>query len=124
VARALLMKLGKSKQAKDHMLRITEYSQAGNEVRLRLDGTLDAVSWRDLEAICSRHRCTGNGLIILDLGGVVFMTGDVAKKLTAARGDGLRMIKRSPFIETLLNTTMSSDTAFKTDESKRGEGDG
>ena len=87
------------------MLRITETSQDGTEVTLRLDGNLDAVSWQDVEAVCLRHRCTATRSIILDLAGVVFMTGDVAKDLAAARGDGLMMINCSPFIETLLNTT-------------------
>jgi len=86
------------------MLRITENFENGKTVRLRLDGTVSTVSLPNLEEVCSRHRGAGAKVILLDLGGVVFMNDDVARKFVALRTDRLRIINCSPFIETLLKT--------------------
>jgi anti-anti-sigma regulatory factor len=83
------------------VLRISENLDNGQILKLRLDGTLDDVSWPELEEILSRHR---NRLILMDLAGVPFMTNDVAKKLSALRGNRTRIINCSPFIEMLLKT--------------------
>ena len=86
------------------MLRISENLDNGQILKLRLDGTLNAVSWPELDEILSRHRNNNDRPILLDLAGVPFMTNDVAKKLLALRRDGLRIINCSPFIEMLLKT--------------------
>jgi anti-anti-sigma regulatory factor len=86
------------------MLRITEYLESGNTLRLRLDGTVSAVSLPDLEEICSRHQENGAEEIVLDFAGVVFMNDDAARKFVELRSDRLRIINCSPFIETLLET--------------------
>lgn len=86
------------------MLRISENLDNGQTLKLRLDGTLDAVSWPELEEILSRHGANYDRSILMDLAGVPFMTNDVAQKLSALRRDGLKIINCSPFIEMLLKT--------------------
>jgi anti-anti-sigma regulatory factor len=88
----------------DQVLRISKNLDNGQILKLRLDGRLDAASWPELEEILSRHRDSNDRLILMDLAGVPFMTNDVAKKLSALRGNGLRIINCSPFIEMLLKT--------------------
>jgi anti-anti-sigma regulatory factor len=87
------------------MLRITENFENGTTIRLRLDGTISPASVEELEKTCSRYQ---NGsedkVILLDMSGVVFMTNDTASKMVRLRGERLRIINCSPFIETLLNT--------------------
>jgi hypothetical protein len=85
-----------------HMLRITETSEDGKTTRLRMDGTVDADSFSDLLAVCSRRNDIGENLIVLDLSGVDFMTEEAARKLTVLRSERLRIINCSPFVETLL----------------------
>ncbi len=85
------------------MLRITEIENR-KTVRLRLDGTVSAVSFSEIEKLCSRHQEAEVKLILLDLGGVVFMNDEVARKFVALRHGRLRIINCSPFIETLLKT--------------------
>jgi anti-anti-sigma regulatory factor len=90
------------------MLRITENTENGKTVRLRLDGTVTSTSYEELEAICIRHRETSAKIILVDMAGVVFMNNEVASKLAGLRGEQLRIINCSPFIETLLNTVEPS----------------
>lgn len=85
------------------MLRITEYREDSNTLRLRLDGTISQSSLAELENACSRHRASRE-IIVLDMGGVVFMNSEVASRIVRLRSEGLRLINCSPFIETLLNT--------------------
>ncbi len=91
------------------MLRITENTENGKVVRLRLDGTVTAQSYAELEAACARHRETPSKIILVDMAGVVFMDNEVASELAKLRGEQMRIINCSPFIETLLNTVESSD---------------
>jgi anti-anti-sigma regulatory factor len=84
------------------MLKITEYRENNNTLRLRLDGTISQTSLADLENACSEHRASRE--IILDMGGVVFMNNEVASRIVRLRSEHLRIINCSPFIETLLNT--------------------
>jgi anti-anti-sigma regulatory factor len=86
------------------MLRITENLENGKTIRLRLDGTLNSLSLPELEEVCSRHQSGDGKVILLDFAGVVFMNSDSAKKLAELRGDRLKIINCSPFIETLLET--------------------
>jgi anti-anti-sigma regulatory factor len=86
------------------MLRITENTENGKTVRLRLDGTVTSTSYSELEAACSRHQESAGKIILLDMAGVVFMNNEVASKLAGLRSEQLRIINCSPFIETLLNT--------------------
>jgi hypothetical protein len=86
------------------MLRITENLENAKTVRLRLDGTLNALSLPELEEVCSRHRSDDGKVTLLDLAGVVFMNDESAKKLVELRSDRLKIINCSPFIETLLQT--------------------
>ena len=91
------------------MLRISESLENGNTVRLRLDGTVSAVSLPELEEICSRHQGTDARVILLDLAGVVFMNDEAAKKFVKLRSDRLRIVNGSPFIEALLQTVEKQD---------------
>jgi anti-anti-sigma regulatory factor len=90
------------------MLRITESTENGKAVRLRLDGTVTSTSYAELETICARHRQTPSKTILVDMAGVVFMDNEVASKLARLRSERLRIINCSPFIETLLNTVEPS----------------
>jgi anti-anti-sigma regulatory factor len=91
------------------MLRITENTENGKTVRLRLDGTVNSASYAELEAACSRHQESAGRIILVDMAGVVFMNNEVASKLAGLRSKQLRIINCSPFIETLLNTVERSD---------------
>ena len=82
------------------MLRITENSDA-DMIRLRLDGTVNSDGWREVEEICLRHRNKNGKPIVLDMGGIVFLHTEVAARLMEIRGERLRLINCSPFIESL-----------------------
>jgi anti-anti-sigma regulatory factor len=86
------------------MLRITENVENGKTVRLRLDGTLNGVSWPALEEVCSRHQSESGILILLDMAGLAFMDDQVAARVVELRCDRLRIVNCSPFIESLLKT--------------------
>ena len=86
------------------MLRITENSENGVTVRLRIDGTLTETGYPELESICARYLDSKGRVLLVDMAGVVFMQDEVAKKLANLRGERLRLINCSPFIETLLET--------------------
>jgi anti-anti-sigma regulatory factor len=86
------------------MLRITENPENGKTVRFRLDGTLTIASYSELETLCSQYQASDGKIILLDIVGVVFMNDEVARKLAELRGERLRIINCSPFIETLLKT--------------------
>jgi anti-anti-sigma regulatory factor len=86
------------------MLKITEHFENAKTVRLRLDGTLNALSLHEVEEICSRHQGENGKVTLLDLAGVVFMNNESAKRLVELRGDRLKIINCSPFIEMLLQT--------------------
>ena len=84
------------------MLRITENFQEGKSIGFRLDGTLNAASCAELEALCSRYQESEGKVVQLDMAGVVFMNEEVAKRLVELRSDRLSIINCSPFIEMLL----------------------
>ena len=84
------------------MLRITENFQAGKTIGFRLDGTLNAASCAELEALCSQYQESEGKMVQLDMAGVVFMNDEVAKRLVKLRSDRLSIINCSPFIEMLL----------------------
>jgi anti-anti-sigma regulatory factor len=86
------------------MLRITENSENGKTVRLRIDGTLTEIGYTELESICARHQRSDGIVLLLDMAGVVFMQDEVARKLASLRGERLRLMNCSPFIEALLET--------------------
>ena len=90
------------------MLRITENTENGKTVRLRLDGTVNSASYDELAAVCSRHQDTPGKIILVDMAGVVFMNNEVAGKVAGLQNEQLRIINCSPFIETLLNTVERS----------------
>ena len=91
------------------MLRITENTENGTTVRIRLDGTVTSASYSELEEVCLRHREPPEKTILVDMSGVMFMDNEVASKLASLRSEQLIIINCSPFIETLLNTVERSD---------------
>jgi anti-anti-sigma regulatory factor len=109
VARAVLYDQSSSQEGNKLMLRITENSENGKTVTLRLDGTLAAGSYSELETLCSQYQARDGITILLDMAGVVFMNDEVAKKLVKLQSDRLRIINCSPFIETLLQTMDKQD---------------
>jgi anti-anti-sigma regulatory factor len=92
-----------------NMLRITENTENGKTVRLRLDGTVTSTSYTELEATCARYKEAPERIILVDMAGVVFMDNEVASKFAGLRGEQLRIINCSPFIEMLLNTVEPSE---------------
>ena len=90
------------------MLRISE-EEDRRVVRLRLDGTVSTESADDLWKLCERYRSNGGRPLVIDMGGVSFMSAEVAEKLAGIRTDSLRIINCSPFIARLLDTKTDSD---------------
>jgi anti-anti-sigma regulatory factor len=101
---ALALVPSKCKGVQIDMLRITENTDNGKTVRLRLDGTVTSASYDELATVCSRHQASAEKIILLDMTGVVFMNNEVAGKVAGLQNEQLRIINCSPFIETLLNT--------------------
>ena len=91
------------------MLRITESSDNGNTIRLRLDGTITSETFAELDRACMPHRQNDQSTIILDMAGVSFMHADAAQKLAQLRGKALRIINCSPFIATLLDAVKQAN---------------
>jgi anti-anti-sigma regulatory factor len=91
------------------MLRITENSENGKTVKLRVEGTITSDSYPDLEDIFSRVHSTDGKTIIFDMAGVVFMHVEVAQKLAKLASEGLKIINCSPFIATLLLSIEKQD---------------
>lgn len=84
------------------MLKISAISETENALRLRLDGTLDANAFAELEASWRSHAGPLAPTIIVDMSGVVFMSDEAARQLTNRRGDYFHIVNCSPFIEMLL----------------------
>jgi anti-anti-sigma regulatory factor len=84
------------------MLRITETIENKNTVRLRLDGSITDHTFPELVAVYASLKNSNEPAIILDMAGVEFMSNDAAQKLIAMRGDRVRFINCSPFIDVLL----------------------
>ena len=90
------------------MLRITENFENGKIVRLRLDGTLSNISYKEFADILAAHEQAGGKIIIVDMAGVGFMDEESARKIALMQSEQVRIINCSPFIETLL-TTFAND---------------
>jgi anti-anti-sigma regulatory factor len=86
------------------MLRISQSSPNEETVVFRLDGTLTAASCGEIKALCTQIQDSNGKIIHLDMGGVVFMNEEVAKRLVGLRSNRLSIINCSPFIEMLLRT--------------------
>lgn len=85
------------------MLRITENRENEKVLKLRLDGTLNAESFRDLEKVC-REQGDEAKLVILDMAGVNFMNEEAARMVIGLKGELLRIVNCSPFIAALLES--------------------
>ena len=91
------------------MLRITETIENKKTVRLRLDGSITDHTFAELEAVYASLKNGNEPTIILDMAGVEFMSNDAAQKLIAMRGDRVRFINCSPFIDVLLGAIDGKD---------------
>jgi anti-anti-sigma regulatory factor len=89
------------------MLRITEFLENKNLVKLRLDGTITSESFAEIERTCARHRQEHDRTVILDMAGVTFMQPEPAHQLAHFQRDSLRIINCSPFIAALLETAVN-----------------
>ena len=92
------------------MLKITEKLENDSVLRLKLDGTINSDSYKDLEQVFSRHQGEMVKTIILDMAGVEFMSEEVARRLARLRSEHQRIINCSPFISTLLETVDTPGT--------------
>jgi len=86
------------------MLRITEKSEDGEILRVRLDGTINTDSYSELEKVFARYNGADGRTIILDMAGVDFMNDEAARNLIRVRSERVRIINCSPFIVMLLET--------------------
>ena len=89
------------------MLRITEKLENSSVLRLRLDGSISAESYADLEEVFRRSTASDSRTIILDMAGVDFISNEPARRLAKLRSEHLRIINCSPFIATLLESVES-----------------
>jgi anti-anti-sigma regulatory factor len=87
------------------MLKITDNLENEKTVRLRLDGTLSAETFIELTHACAMHRNDSERIVILDMAGVEYMNGQIARQLVNLRSENLRIINCSPFIEMLLESS-------------------
>ena len=87
------------------MLRITEQNVNETTKRIRLDGNIDSQSYAELEKIWSLHDRADSVNLILDMTGVVYMSDEVACRLTRLRGGSFDIVNCSPFIELLLRNS-------------------
>jgi len=86
------------------MLRITQFSEDQNTLRLRLDGVIAGEALDELRAACSTIRNNGASKLIFDMAGVDFMSNQAAQELLELSTGNCRIINCSPFISTLLET--------------------
>jgi anti-anti-sigma regulatory factor len=85
------------------MLRITENSENSKTTRLRLDGTITAEVFWEIETACAAHTEELGRMILIDMAGVTYVSDEAARRLESLRGEQLRIINCSPFVETMLN---------------------
>lgn len=86
------------------MLKITETFEDEKTITVRLDGSITNASFANLDEVCSRLRDQGNKTILLDFSGVGFMNEEIARRVARLRGDRIRIVNCSLFIETLLRS--------------------
>lgn len=86
------------------MLKITETFEDEKTITVRLDGSITNSSFANLNEVCSRLRDRGNRTILLDFSGVAFMNDETARRVAKLRGDRIRIVNCSLFIETLLQS--------------------
>ncbi len=87
------------------MLRITKTFEDNQTMTLRLDGRLTSALLSELEEQFSVGGSNGKKFVVLDFSGVTFIDDDAAKRVAQLKGDGIRIINGSLFIETLLRST-------------------
>ena len=93
-----------AKDLGQNMLKITESIEDENTVKVSLDGRITNASFENLIDVYSRFRDGGNKSVVLDFSGVTYIDEDAATRVAKLRGDGVRIVNCSLFIETLLRS--------------------
>ncbi len=109
------------------MLRITEILETRQILRLRLDGRLVQQSFEELAELCRKHSAKVENSVLIDMAGVTFTNEETAERLLALRGERLRIINCSPFVEMLLNSkenNFARDAAALSKHANRQRRDG
>jgi len=84
------------------MLRITEISVDEKTVTLRLDGSVVNTAVSELERLCLHYGNNENKNVVLDFSGVTFMNNEAVEMLKRIKGQRIKIVNPSLFIETLL----------------------
>lgn len=87
------------------MLSITKTLEDERRVQFRLDGSVDGAALFTLEKTMAQCTDGADKTITLDFAGVVFIDDDAARRVAQLKGDGIRIVNGSLFIETLLRST-------------------
>ena len=85
------------------MLRITEISDDGEEIVMKLEGKVIGVWVEDLKRVCLFHRDERSRVVVLDFSGVTFIEARGLEMLKHLEGDRVKTINCSPFINSLLS---------------------
>ena len=91
------------------MLRITEISDDGEEIVMKLEGKVIGVWVDDLKRVCLFHRDERNRAVVLDFSGVTFVEARGLEMLKDLKGDRVRIVNCSPFINSLLSRFIKRD---------------
>lgn len=91
------------------MLRITEISDDGEEIVMKLEGKVIGVWVDDLKRVCLFHRDERGRAVVLDFSGVTFVEARGLGMLKDLKGDRVRIINCSPFINSLLSRFLDRD---------------
>lgn len=86
------------------MLRITKTSEDHNTVTLKLEGKVTDDTALDLERLCLLYRDGENKKVFLDFQGVTFINGFGIEMLERIKGERIKMVNGSFFVETLLKS--------------------
>jgi len=91
------------------LLRITEISDDGEEIVMKLEGKIIGVWVDDLKRVCLFHRDKRGRVVVLDFSGVTFVEARGLEMLKDLKSDRVRIINCSPFINSLLSRFINRD---------------
>lgn len=86
------------------MLRITKTAEDSDTVTLKLEGKVTDDTASDLERLCLLYRDGENKTVFLDFQGVTFINGYGLEILERIKGERIKMVNGSLFVETLLRS--------------------
>jgi len=91
------------------LLRITEISDDGEEIVMKLEGKIIGVWVDDLKRVCLFHRDERNRVVVLDFSGVTFIEARGLEMLKDLKGERVKTVNCSPFIHSLLSRFINRD---------------